>query len=101
MSDEPDPPRKFYQLKPKEFEQVNPPVTGAPADSAPTGVQGHLQAANTRPGSAPAPAKPSGALNDVQAILRDNLARANAAGLNDLAPKPKRRSRRNRDYWLT
>jgi hypothetical protein len=33
-------------------------------------------------------------------VLRANLAHANAAGLNDLALKPKRRSRRKRDYWL-
>ena len=38
------------------------------------------------------------AKNEVHVILKDNLNRANAAGLNDLAPKPKRRSRRTRDY---
>jgi hypothetical protein len=37
---------------------------------------------------------------DVHEILRDNLARAQAAGLNDLTPTPTRRSRRRRDYWF-
>lgn len=41
----------------------------------------------------------SAAGNDVHAILRDNLARANAAGPNELAPKPRRASRRKRHYW--
>ncbi len=37
---------------------------------------------------------------DVQQMLMENVARANAAGLNELAPSPPRRSRRRRDYWL-
>ena len=32
-------------------------------------------------------------------MLQDNVDRARAAGLYELAPKPKRRSRRTRDYW--
>ena len=32
--------------------------------------------------------------------VRAPFARANAAGLNDLAPLPKRKSRRKRDYFL-
>jgi hypothetical protein len=38
--------------------------------------------------------------NEIHAVLRDNLARANAAGLNEVSPRP-RRSRRRRDYFLT
>jgi hypothetical protein len=98
MRDEPDPPRKFYQLKPKEFEIVNAPVSAASADSSPTHVRGHLRAAN-KTSAVPTP-PPVAAPNEIQAILKDNLARANAAGLNDVSPGPKRRSRRKRDYWL-
>ena len=36
----------------------------------------------------------------MHAILQDNLAHANAAGLNTLTYKRKRRSRRTRDYFL-
>ena len=107
MADEQDPPRKFYQLKPKEFELLNdPPSAFAPqarkADPAvegrPIDVREIYQQANTA-GPVLQKSRPPIA-NDVHAILADNLARANAAGLNTLAPKPKRRSRRTRDYFL-
>lgn len=39
--------------------------------------------------------------NEVHAILRDNAARAEAAGLNRLSEKTRRPSRRKRDYFLT
>lgn len=38
--------------------------------------------------------------SEVHAVLRENLDRANAAGLNDFSPREPRRSRRKRDYWL-
>jgi hypothetical protein len=100
VSDESDPPRKFYGLKPKEFETVNPPASSAPVDSLPTSVQDHIREANrvVVPATPSTPTAPRD--NDVQAMLRDNLARANAAGLNDLQPKVKRPSKRKRDYWL-
>ena len=98
MRDEPDPPRKFYQLKPKEFEAVNPPSNLPPVDSTPTTVRGHLRAANEGPILRPHQAPP--AETEVHALLRDNHARANAAGLNDVAPRVRRPSRRKRDYWL-
>jgi hypothetical protein len=38
---------------------------------------------------------------EVKEMLRENLAREQAAGLNELAPAPLRRSHRHRDYcWL-
>lgn len=74
MPDESDPPRKFHQLGKADFKRVNP----------------EREAQSSEDTSAP----------DVASILRDNLARANAAGLNELALKPPRRSRRKRDYWL-
>ena len=75
MPDEPDPPRKVYRLGKAEFHRVNP----------------ESDATATRT------AVPE---QDVRAILRDNLDRANAAGLNELKPKARRPSRRKRDYWL-
>lgn len=105
MSDEPDPPRKNYQFKPREFERVNDHPGHAAPDSDPAirperiDVRDHFKVAD----ASPPPVSVSRAKdtdNDVQAILRDNLARANAAGLNDLAPQVLRRSRRKRDYWL-
>jgi hypothetical protein len=72
MPDEPDPPRKFYKLKEAEFERVNP-LPGEP--------------------------QPPTTSQDVHAILRDNLDRANEAGLNALTAQERRPSRRKRDYW--
>lgn len=107
MRDEPEPPRKTYQLKPREFERVNDHPGHAAPDSDPAvrpariDVRDHFQsaAAMTPPPPAGAPRAKSAA-NDVHAILRDNLARADAAGLNDFAPPSRKRSRRKRDYWL-
>lgn len=97
MSDDSDPPRKFYRLKPKDFEMVNEPTSAAPADSSPTHVRGHLRAAFSPPSSSAITPQPQA--NDVHALLRDNVARANAAGLNELTAVRARRSRRKRDYW--
>jgi len=112
MPDEPDPPRKFYGLKPKEFERANelPAPPPLPESRADPGIArsnaGRIdvrdlarQAARGVPllDGSNAPANRD---NDIHSILRANLAHANAAGLNELAPKPKRRSRRKRDYWL-
>ena len=109
MADDSDPPRVYYQLKPREFERVN--AAPAPAASATTAaatpdpnpaerieVQDLYRQAAT-PGPLLTPHK-TGTQNEVHAILRENLDRANAAGLNTLTPKPKRRSRRTRDYLL-
>ena len=107
MADD-DPPRQYYQLKPREFEAVNRPVSQTPAaaDGAQPqaneriDVRDHYQQAKT-PGPLLATARAAAARkNDIHVILEDNLAHANAAGLNTLSPKPKRRSRRTRDYFL-
>jgi hypothetical protein len=107
MVDEPDPPRKHYQLKPKEFELLNdPPSAFTPQghkpdpqiEGQPIDVREIYQQAQT-PGPVLQKSRVPMA-NDVHAILAENLARANAAGLNTLKPKPKRRSRRTRDYFL-
>lgn len=114
MSDAPDPPRKFYAFKPREFETVNPPVAPPQPPAAPPEPQAMEPPATPAPpdareiarlatpkGKLLATSSRLGAENDVHAILRDNLAKANAAGLNELTPKPPRKSRRTRDYFLT
>ncbi len=78
MPDAPDPPRKNYGFKPKEFERVNEPrpETGAAPEASP-------------------------AANDVFAIQRALRQREIAAGGDELAPPDRPvRSRRKRDYWL-
>ena len=115
MADDADPPRKFYELKPREFERVNPPVAAermvqpvappgpAPDPSAPIDVrdlirQGAGQRKILRTSAEAAAA--SNAANDVHAILQENLARANAAGLNQVAPPTRPYRRRKRDYLV-
>jgi hypothetical protein len=94
MPEESDPPRKFYGLKEAEFEAVNERSDrGQRID-----VREHFQNAAGLSGL-PVP-KPAPKENDVHAMLRDNLAHADAAGLNELADKPQRPSRRKRDYWF-
>lgn len=111
MADDSDPPRVYYQLKPREFERVNAPaVSPAPAEpsaalapapdpSAKIEVR-DLFAQAAVPGPVLAQGEKVGVKNEVHGILKENLNHANAAGLNELAPKPKRRSRRTRDYFL-
>jgi hypothetical protein len=109
MADDSDPPRKFYQLKPRPFEQVNAPVSETPASSpaqsrertrdAKIDVRDLYEQSRT-PGPVLTPPGREGAQNQVHAILQDNLAHANAAGINTLTYKRKRRSRRTRDYFL-
>lgn len=114
MADEPDPPRKLYSLKPKEFERVNdvipPPVDRAIPDTANTTPPLPPGAIDVRtlarqaqaPGNLPLLKKHREAGPDIEVhgLLRENLARANAAGANDLSPAPKRKNRRLRDYFL-
>lgn len=38
--------------------------------------------------------------SEIHAVLRENLDRANAAGLNEVIERPRRVSRRKRDYWI-
>jgi hypothetical protein len=96
MPDEPDPPRKFYEFKPREFEVVNPRANEA-QPTAPISVQNLLrQAGSSKPGGvAPAATSPQ---NDVHAILRENAARTNATGIEELIPLPPRKSRRKREF---
>lgn len=117
MSDPGDPPRKFYDLKPREFERVNPPrppAAGEPEaparaprpvapETGPIDVKAMFREAqlgrrlrSVEERERAAAANP----NEVHDILRDNHARADAAGLNEVSLAPKRASRRRRDYLV-
>ena len=113
MPDDSDPPRKFYQFKPKQFDAVNehasqppsPPDATSVPDPGPSELnQGRIDVrdlfkqANTA-GPALSARKRQDA-NDVHALLAVNHARADSAGLNQVARTPRRASRRKRDYWL-
>jgi len=111
VQDEPEPPRKFYGFKAREFERANATNEAKPAgDASPTA--GPEPRPNTvgpidvhdliRSGAGPLPSRHPGAArtNEVHDILRENLARANDAGLNEVKPR-RRRSRRRRDYFIT
>ena len=104
MAEELDPPRKYYQLKPREFEVVNdlPSADGTQGDaqqSKKIEVRDLYEQART-PGPVLNTTQKVTEKNQIHVILHENLARANAAGLNTLTPKPKRRSRRTRDFFL-
>lgn len=116
-NDETDPPRKFYGLKPTEFERLNEPAPAAaagpagnaavnperatPQEAAPAGGVDVRELA--RLGSAGVPLlgsnTPRPAANDVHAMLAQNLAVADAHGLNAVKPVRKFR-RRKRDFWV-
>lgn len=115
MPEEPDPPRKFYDLREAQFDEVNARSDQHPSidvtdlfkqAARPASIPAPPSAPRPSPGAAgvsisgiPSRPKPPGE-NDVHDILRTNLARANAAGLNDLEEKVRRPSLRKRDYWL-
>jgi hypothetical protein len=67
-----DPPPRQFKLKPKEFERVNAPP-GTDAKSAD---------------------------HDVYAIRQDLREREQAAGMDNVAPPPPRKSRRAVDFWV-
>jgi hypothetical protein len=111
MAADDDPPRKLYELKPREFERVNqdesalpvsavaPASQAAPFDpAAPITLEQIIAAANAR-GPVQAGAQPP-PKNEVQALLAANLAREASAGLTRVDPRSDRRNRRPRDYLL-
>jgi hypothetical protein len=115
MADELDPPRKFYQLKPTEFERMNrPPGESLPAQQpdspvAPEAIDRtapeRIEVRDlVRHGATGVPLlganQPANRANDVHTMLQENLAKADAAGLNEVTPRRRRPSRRKRDYFL-
>ena len=115
MADDPDPPRKFFQLKPKEFEAVNErvpapaPPTGDPAapdpgpiaaDTGRIDVRDIFRRANT-PGRVLGHNGPANAANEVHDLLREKYARDVATGQFELGPlDDSKRRRRIRKYWI-
>ena len=101
MTDDPDPPRKIYGLKPREdFARANPPA--APSPDGPTDVQSLIQSANAADLATKGNA-PVNRPNDVHALLQHNLKIANTAGLNRVALDPNhvsKHQRRVRRFWL-
>jgi hypothetical protein len=114
MADESDPPRKFYQFKPKEFEVVNDrvaplpaPDSGGPPDAGPTeinagriDVRDLFKQANASGPRRPAELRREDGLNDVQLMMRESAAREQKAVPSLLTPQIRRSSKRKRDYWL-
>lgn len=90
----PEPPSRTFQFKPTAFEVSNRPAGETPADQ-PIDVHQLNRLAGPPPPPVAAPAE-----NEVHAILRANLARAQAKGENDVMLPPRRPSRRQRDFWL-
>jgi hypothetical protein len=93
---EPEPPRREFRFKPPEFDVANRPVKATPTD-APIDVHQLHRLARPPPPTADAPAP---AENEIHAILRANLARAEAKGEHELILEPRPPSRRKRDFWL-
>lgn len=94
--DELFPPPAHFQFKARSFEPVNR------AEQAPVDHRA-LIAAASRPSasSAAGPASaPAATHNEVFDILRENRAREQQAGLDELAPLPPRPNRRRRDFLL-
>jgi hypothetical protein len=117
MPDEPDPPRKIYQLKPKEFERVNVRPAGEAADAGPpiadpgpgagaippTARIDVRDLARQAAGTAPLLGvnQPANRPNEVHAVLQEEYRRAQAAGLFHVTPADdKQRRRRIRNYWI-
>ena len=115
MTDEPDPPRKFYGFKSAEFEAANePPRNPAPAaesqpvpDPGITRVHegridvGELARIATGDSALLGHNLPANRPNEVHGILHENFARDKAAGWYDVDPREdKRRMRRIRNYWI-
>jgi hypothetical protein len=95
---EPEPPKREFRFKPTEFERANPKI-GAENNAPPINVQDLFRQANAT--KAPTRGKPAAAaVNEVHAILRGNLDRANQDGANDVSLRPKRASGRKRDFWF-
>jgi hypothetical protein len=116
MPDEPDLPRKFYQLKPKEFERVNAPRPGA-EPAPPAGADPGVGTASGTPaqridvrdlarqavGDAPLLGVngPVNRTNDVHGVLQEKFQHDVAAGLFHVTPADdKQRRRRIRNYWI-
>lgn len=98
MPDESDPPRKVYNLKPREdFERTNAP-SSAPSDQ-PTDVADLFKAASNP--HAQKINSPANRPNEVHALLKGNLENDRAAGWYDVSLRPNRKRRRRIwGFWI-
>jgi hypothetical protein len=99
VPDEPDPPRKTYGFKPREFKRDNVPAAEAGAmptarELAKVATEGVPPQKTERRG--PKTDDP----NDVYATLQLNRAAEQGSGGDELKTAPKFNYRRKRDYWL-
>jgi hypothetical protein len=114
MQDEPDPPRRIYGFKPREFERANAARPPEPSEASSPAPDPGITAAETgkidvndliRAGAGTGPQLGSNAVvnrdNEVHGMLRDNLQRDIAAGHYDLGVlDDSKRRRRIRNYWI-
>ena len=113
MPDEPDPPRKAYGFKPRDFDRANPARPEAPTPDAPAPDPG-ITAANDekinvhdliRAGAGAGRQLGSNAVanraNEVHDVLRANYQRDVTTGHYDLGVlDDSKRRRRIRNYWI-
>jgi hypothetical protein len=96
--DQPDPPRKFYEFKDREFKRDNAPAGAAPP--LPTAKELAMMAGPVTPASARAKAAPKrGDPNDVLTVLNQNRAAEKKLGKDQIEIREVK-SRRKRDFWL-
>ena len=113
MPDETEPPRKFYDFKPRDFERANAAPPAAADSPVPTPDPGitpsdagridvhDLIRAGVRPGRQLGPNQVTNRANEVHDMLRDNLRRDEAAGLFEVRNlDDSKRRRRIRNYWI-
>lgn len=97
VPDEPDPPRKVYSFKEREFKRDNAPVSETPP--APTAKElAKLAGHHHDPGPRRAQAKADDP-NDVLRVLNQNRTAEQEHHLDDIEIK-RVKSRRQREFWL-
>ena len=114
MPAEPDPTRKSYGFKPREFDRANAPRPAAPAGDTPAPDPGITSSSEgkidihelIRAGAGHGPQLGSNAVvnraNEVHDMLQANFRRDQVAGLYDLGVlDDSKRRRRIRNYWLS
>ena len=112
MPDEPEPPRKVYGFKPREFDRANavpspaPDLTPAPDPGVGPAPEAKIDLhelirAGTGGGRELGSNAVANRANEVHAILQENLKRDQAAGHYDLGTlDDSKRRRRIRNYWI-